>query len=703
MLKTSKLNKIFNFLVVSGLLTSSLLLTQGAHAAAAGKVVFSTGTSTAVSNTGTSRALRRGDEIFSGDKLQTSDRSRLQISLADGAYVSVQPNSEYLIEDYNYSGKADGTEKAYYRLLKGGIRAVTGYIGKKNQDAYKVHTAVATIGIRGTGHNTRVCAGDCGDKKDGLYHNTWEGVTTVENDADSAEVPAGRGVFVKNINSIIQSLNQPSGATAIETTKERSEEQKEDEERSTLASSGEQRSSDDGLQDIVVKRSVADPTFSEIITGLVLQAVAPELNDPDSVDAPLLTNVAVFKNADGKPVGVLGFDSEENLLQFTTIDLAAMLGVNNDAVAAEFQTLLDGTNPDDVNDFLANQASVAEFTSVDGLGFGRWADGLVLSVFEDGEVGVDELVDNQSIHFVFGPEPGPLTTSGTATYGFLGGTQSTSVSGATIGDGVTKGFLGVDFGTAKGFIHMDISHSGTQYLVDGELNIGAADQTFTDFDVQAFAAGSAACVNGCNTFIDGTFFAPELAGFPKFAGLEYDIQDTDVVTGVAAFKLNDPAAPLSQVVSNQVFLGVQAETDPVDALIEPTDAIDLFDASIFVNAAGEPVALLGTEEDDDGGTVEQFRIAAFVNIADALGGSNSTLVAEALTALNRINPADTSQALNDPVELLEFTTMGDFTLGRWGTGHIAASDRNLTDPGVGEDADLTSFTGNESLHFIFGD
>ena len=128
------------FILLLTALSCSTIYIGSVQAAAAGKVVFTTGSAKAVNASGASRTLRRGDEVFSGDSLQTSARSRLQVAFADGAYISVQPSSEYKIENYNYPGKADGTERAFYRLLKGGIRAVTGYIGKRNRDAYKVNT-----------------------------------------------------------------------------------------------------------------------------------------------------------------------------------------------------------------------------------------------------------------------------------------------------------------------------------------------------------------------------------------------------------------------------------------------------------------------------------------------------------------------------------------------------------------------------------
>jgi len=62
------------------------------------------------------------------------------------------------------SNESDGeTSRAFFRLVKGGFRSVSGLIGKVNQDDYRVSTPVATIGIRGTRYSARLCQGDCAD------------------------------------------------------------------------------------------------------------------------------------------------------------------------------------------------------------------------------------------------------------------------------------------------------------------------------------------------------------------------------------------------------------------------------------------------------------------------------------------------------------------------------------------------------------
>ena len=118
--------------------------------AAAGKIEFSVGNVIALNTTGNSRSLTKGTEINAGDTIQTQD-GRAQLRFSDGGYISLQPNTEFKVEDYSFNGKADGSEKGFFNLVRGGLRAITGAIGHgNNKSAYRVNTPVATIGIRGT-------------------------------------------------------------------------------------------------------------------------------------------------------------------------------------------------------------------------------------------------------------------------------------------------------------------------------------------------------------------------------------------------------------------------------------------------------------------------------------------------------------------------------------------------------------------------
>ncbi len=117
--------------------------------AAAGRVEFAIGGVTATTAGGESRALSKGAEINSGDTIKTTD-GRVQVRFTDGGYMSLQPNTEFVVESYNYDGKQDGSERGFFRLVEGGLRAITGIVGRTNRPAYRVATPVATIGIRGS-------------------------------------------------------------------------------------------------------------------------------------------------------------------------------------------------------------------------------------------------------------------------------------------------------------------------------------------------------------------------------------------------------------------------------------------------------------------------------------------------------------------------------------------------------------------------
>lgn len=166
---------------------------------AAGRVVSTTG-DVRVSNAGQVRALAKDDAVNVGDTLDTGN-GRAQLRFADGGMVALKPGTQFRIDDYNYSGAEDGSEKSFFSLLKGGFRAISGAIGHHNPQTYHVKALVATIGIRGTAYQAELCNGDCADKKNGLHLQTDEGTINVFNDAGSLDVHSGQSAYVKDANS----------------------------------------------------------------------------------------------------------------------------------------------------------------------------------------------------------------------------------------------------------------------------------------------------------------------------------------------------------------------------------------------------------------------------------------------------------------------------------------------------------------------
>jgi hypothetical protein len=105
--------------------------------------------------------------------------------MADGAYISLQPNTEFGIKEYKFEGKADGTESAFYSLLKGAMRTVTGLVGRVNRDRYQVATPTATVGIRGTGGLIQIL------NDGGTLVQGTSGIWFLANASGSINVPAG--------------------------------------------------------------------------------------------------------------------------------------------------------------------------------------------------------------------------------------------------------------------------------------------------------------------------------------------------------------------------------------------------------------------------------------------------------------------------------------------------------------------------------
>jgi len=177
-----------------------------------GKLMFTIGKVVIVKQDGKQHRVRRGAKIFVGDLIKTNKKGQAQIKFKDGARISVRPNSEFKVEAYAYNENVDKSDyKSELSLLKGGIRSITGAIGKSNKKSYKMKTVIATIGIRGTDYSLMLCNQDCGSKSggkvsNGLYVGVVNGGVTVQNDAGSMDVSPNQYAMVGSATSIPKRL-----------------------------------------------------------------------------------------------------------------------------------------------------------------------------------------------------------------------------------------------------------------------------------------------------------------------------------------------------------------------------------------------------------------------------------------------------------------------------------------------------------------
>lgn len=147
----------FSSLLACSTLLVAALWAANSLAAKAGAVIAIKGD--AVANIGAdTRVLAKNADIFEGDTIRTGDGSYVVVKFIDGAKATIRPGSQLTVERY----RADvGNEDVLLNLVKGGLRAVTGGIAKRNPESYNVKTPTATLGVRGTEFYVRICEDLC--------------------------------------------------------------------------------------------------------------------------------------------------------------------------------------------------------------------------------------------------------------------------------------------------------------------------------------------------------------------------------------------------------------------------------------------------------------------------------------------------------------------------------------------------------------
>ena len=141
-------------------LAAGIVLSVGAQAQVAGEVEFSRGMGFAQMPGQTPRTLGKGLQLREGDRLTTADGASAIIRMQDGTRMTVRPNSELVLSQYQFKENAQDNSMLM-QLVRGGFRAVTGLISKNSPSAARVQTNTATIGIRGTDFDARLCSRDC--------------------------------------------------------------------------------------------------------------------------------------------------------------------------------------------------------------------------------------------------------------------------------------------------------------------------------------------------------------------------------------------------------------------------------------------------------------------------------------------------------------------------------------------------------------
>lgn len=312
-----KLNQHFKCIFVFALLANPLSI----FAQSAGTVIFKSGDAIIIHADKTTSSITKNTAINAGDTIDTRN-GRVQLSLMDGGKVSLQPNTIYKINRYEFSGQEDGSEYAFTELVKGGLRTITGVIGHKNRDRYQLKTPVATIGIRGTEFSV-------------VYNNTKLLMTTNHGSVDVCNAGGclnaitGQTITTLDTNSAPQYTHEVAKVTSAPPST---------------------------YKPVFVQAEKLD---EERISQVVKESVVAAETAPNSVSVGLLQNEAVMAASESTETNIVTTGSATTVITtVTTVDNSGPTPVIvTTPVATETMTLGDVSNTTSNTDMLVSGVS----------------------------------------------------------------------------------------------------------------------------------------------------------------------------------------------------------------------------------------------------------------------------------------------------------------------------------------------------------
>ena len=126
------------------------LVQAGAWAAPVGTVTNISGPLLVRKADGTVKVLTQKSTVDAGDTLVSEKDTYASVKFVDNSEITLRPNTQFKIENFSYDAVKPEQDNALFSLIKGGLRSITGLLGKRNKARFSLSTPTATIGIRGT-------------------------------------------------------------------------------------------------------------------------------------------------------------------------------------------------------------------------------------------------------------------------------------------------------------------------------------------------------------------------------------------------------------------------------------------------------------------------------------------------------------------------------------------------------------------------
>jgi hypothetical protein len=168
------------------------------------RVAVLSGSATAAGPDGQSRRLNEGSALFSGDTVRTAKASHAVLGFRDRSKVTVTADSEFKLEDVRFAGPQSDSGNFAVRVLRGGIRLLTGLLAKRDPKAATVNATTTVIGLRGTGGDFFVgphCLAPQDCVNESVLAFVWEPEIEMRVDGRVLQIPNGQvGLYVPSRN-----------------------------------------------------------------------------------------------------------------------------------------------------------------------------------------------------------------------------------------------------------------------------------------------------------------------------------------------------------------------------------------------------------------------------------------------------------------------------------------------------------------------
>lgn len=137
------------------------------------------------------RQAVRDDEVAKGMIIRTGNASRAVLKFEDGQVVSMKANSTFKVRAYSFNPGKIEKSVAVFSMYKGEIQFVSGEIGKRKSNTFRLATPDATIGIKGADFIVAI-------KDNVTYSQVMSGTVMLTNAAGKVALNAGQTVSVSS-------------------------------------------------------------------------------------------------------------------------------------------------------------------------------------------------------------------------------------------------------------------------------------------------------------------------------------------------------------------------------------------------------------------------------------------------------------------------------------------------------------------------